>query len=221
MLFNLCGLLVNIQLSAGSGKTVLCSTVIDDSIKQAAYDQWSVDSNLGWHIMYFYFDAKDHNKTSLKNLVCSLLLQFSERSSTDREEILEWLHWGANQRQPGVEDLVSQLLLMLKDRGHTALILDALDECDDQKSLMRLLQAVYRTSSEVKVFLTSRREDVIEQGLGVLGATLRVDIAKHAVLEDIAQHIRERMKNDPNLARLSEASKKLIEERLITSANVT
>ncbi len=81
---------------------------------------------------YFYFDFRDTNKQSRRNLLPSLLVQLSARSDP-RCDILFRLYEAHDNgaRQPNDRALTQCLkeMLTLPDQGPVYLILDALDEC--------------------------------------------------------------------------------------------
>ena len=83
---------------------------------------------------YFYFDFRDINKQHWRDLVSSLLTQFSSHSHL-RCDILSCLYADHNNgaRQP-IDDALTQCLkevLTLPDQYPTYLIIDALDECSN------------------------------------------------------------------------------------------
>lgn len=81
---------------------------------------------------YFYFDFRDAKKQCWRDLVPSLLIQLSSRSSP-RCDILSRLYsmHDSGARQPSDDLLISclQEMLALPDEGPTYLIIDAVDEC--------------------------------------------------------------------------------------------
>jgi hypothetical protein len=81
---------------------------------------------------YFYFDFRDIDKKSPRNLLSSLLVQLSTRSDTFCD-VLSRLYKDHDDgaRQPSDSALMRCLtdMLTLPDQGPVYLILDALDEC--------------------------------------------------------------------------------------------
>ncbi|KAI0269605.1 hypothetical protein BGY98DRAFT_297057 [Russula aff. rugulosa BPL654] len=108
---------------AGSGKSILCSTVIEDIKALCDAGQASM--------AYFYFDFRNANKQSLRDLLPSLLTQLSARSSP-RCDILSELYSvhdnGRNQPSDIVLTKCLQDMLSLPDQSPIYLIMDALDE---------------------------------------------------------------------------------------------
>ncbi|KAN0133566.1 Ankyrin repeat-containing domain protein [Lactarius tabidus] len=118
------GTLLWIHGKPGSGKSVLCSAIIR---------KLSVLYQAGTALMaYFYFDFRDVNKRSHRNLLPSLLVQLSARSDPFCD-ILARLHQAHDDgtRQPSDSSLMHCLkeMLTLPDQGPIYLIFDALDEC--------------------------------------------------------------------------------------------
>ena len=99
------------------------STIIEDIKSLCEADQASM--------AYFYFDFRNANKQSLRDLLPSLLTQLSARSS-DRCDILSKLYidndHGRNQRSDGVLTRCLKDILMVHDQRPVYLIMDALDE---------------------------------------------------------------------------------------------
>ncbi|KAI9439163.1 hypothetical protein H4582DRAFT_1775797, partial [Lactarius indigo] len=118
------GSLLWVQGKPGSGKSVLCSSIIQ---KIAVRCQAGLAS-----MAYFYFDFRDVDKRSRRNLLPSLLLHLSARSDPFcdvHSRLYESHDDGA--RQPNDSALMNCLKEMLKlpNQGPIYLILDALDEC--------------------------------------------------------------------------------------------
>ena len=87
---------------------------------------------------YFYFDSRDLNKKSSRDLLCSLISQLSTRSSPYCD-ILRRVHKTHDDgaQQPSDDTLKECLKEMLKVPGQGAvfIILDALDECPESPGI--------------------------------------------------------------------------------------
>ena len=83
---------------------------------------------------YFYFDFRDDDKKSRRNLLSSLLVQLSTCSDTFCDILFHlYVAHDNGARQASDSDLTECLKQMLSqpDQGPVYLIIDALDECPD------------------------------------------------------------------------------------------
>ena len=131
---------------------------------------------------YFYFDFRDVDKRSRRNLLPSLLVQLCARSDPFCD-ILSRLYKSHDDgaRQPSDNSLMRCLkeMLTLPDQGPVYLILDALDECPSTSGVPSFREQVLELVgdlvdlrlSSLHICVTSRPE---------------VDIRDH--LESIASH---------------------------------
>ncbi|KAH9039458.1 hypothetical protein EDB83DRAFT_2228431, partial [Lactarius deliciosus] len=120
------GSLLWIHGKPGSGKSVLCSAIINDITTQCNEGSTSM--------AYFYFDFRDINKQARHNLLSSLLTQLSDRSERFCDIFYRLYKTHDNgARQPSDSTLFQCLkeMLTLSNQGPVYLITDALDECPD------------------------------------------------------------------------------------------
>ncbi|KAH9975109.1 hypothetical protein BGW80DRAFT_1458044 [Lactifluus volemus] len=122
------------QPSAGSGKSVLCSMIVEAT--KAISD---AESSL---TAYYYFDFRDTAKQDIRGLLTSLLTQLSTKS--DRcGSILSHLYsrHDSGSQQPGNDDLKQCLveMLQLHDSPTIYIIVDALDECPNTSGVEPLV----------------------------------------------------------------------------------
>ena len=129
---------------------------------------------------YFYFDYKDLNKQSCRDLLCSLVFQLSTRSSPccDILHRLYEIHEGGT-RQPSDDTLKECLkeMLRLPGQGSIFIILDALDECPDSPGIPSPRDEVLQLVKELA--------DLRLQELHIC-ATSRPEVDIRAVLEPLA-----------------------------------
>ncbi|KAN0118137.1 hypothetical protein V8E52_005398 [Russula decolorans] len=108
----------------GSGKSILCSSIIQDIM--ALRDAGTAS------MAYFYFDFRDVDKQRLHNLLPCLLIQLSARSDPCCD-LLSRLYSAHDRgaQKPSDRAMVECLkeMLILNAQGPTYIILDALDEC--------------------------------------------------------------------------------------------
>ncbi|KAH9039461.1 hypothetical protein EDB83DRAFT_2295745, partial [Lactarius deliciosus] len=120
------GSLLWIHGKPGSGKSVLCSAIINDITTQ--YNEGSAS------MAYFYFDFRDINKQARRSLLSSFLTQLSNRSDhfCDILSRLYRVHDnGAHQPNDSALFQCLKEMLTLPNQGSVYLIMDALDECSD------------------------------------------------------------------------------------------
>ncbi|KAH9164379.1 ankyrin repeat-containing domain protein [Lactarius sanguifluus] len=166
------GSLLWIHGKPGSGKSVICSSVVHDIMAIC---------EAGSAIMaYFYFDFRDLKKQSRHDLLLSLLSQLSTRSSPccDVLHHVYKTHEDGT-RQPSDDTLKECLKDMLRRLGHgpTFIVLDALDECPDSPGI---------PSPRRKVLdLVKELVDLHLEGLHIC-VTSRPEVDIRAVLDPLA-----------------------------------
>ncbi|KAH9164366.1 hypothetical protein EDB89DRAFT_1912178 [Lactarius sanguifluus] len=124
------GSLLWIHGKPGSGKSVICSSVIQDIM--------TVCEARSAIMAYFYFNFKDLKKQTCHDLLLSLVSQLSTRSSPCCD-ILHHIYKTHEDgtRQPGDDTLKECLkeMLRLLRHGPIFIVLDALDECPDSPGI--------------------------------------------------------------------------------------
>ena len=173
--------------------SLLSSTVIEDIKALCETGQGSM--------AYFYFDFRNSNKQSLRDLLPSLLTQLSARSSP-RCEILSNLYSvhdnGKNQPSDSALTKCLQYMLSLPDQGPIYLIMDALDESPTtpgipsarERVLQLLKELVKLNLPKLHICVTSRPEIDIRNAIEPL-TSLRVSLHDQTgQKEDIADYVR-------------------------------
>ncbi|KAH9060230.1 hypothetical protein EDB87DRAFT_620864 [Lactarius vividus] len=168
------GSLMWIHGKPGSGKSVICSSVIQDIMTVC---------EAGSAIMaYFYFDFRDLNKQTCRDLLLSLVSQFSTSSSLCCG-ILNRVYTSHKNgvHQPSDDTLKECLKEMLRLPGQAPIfiILDALDECPDSSGIPSPRHEVLQLVKELV--------DLHLQGLHIC-ATSRPEVDIRAVLKPLASH---------------------------------
>ncbi|KAF8489917.1 hypothetical protein F5888DRAFT_1147957 [Russula emetica] len=187
------GSLLWVHGKPGSGKSILCSTVIQDIGAMCKAGNASM--------AYFYFDFRDANKQRLRDLVCSLLTQLSAHSAPHCD-ILSNLYSAHDEgkSQPSDSDLAKCLkeMLTLPNQHPTYLIIDALDESPNtpgipsprERVLQFLSELVETCASNLRICVTSRPEIDIRRALEPL-TSCRVSLHDQSgQKEDIADYVR-------------------------------
>ncbi|KAH9167691.1 hypothetical protein EDB89DRAFT_2232237 [Lactarius sanguifluus] len=191
--WKLTGSLLWIHGKPGSGKSVLCSAIINDIRTLCEAGSASM--------AYFYFDFRDVDKQAHRNLLPSLLIQLSTRSDAFCDvfsRLYETHDKGA--RQPSDKDLTQCLkeMLTLPNQGPVYLILDALDECPDasgvpsaRKQVLDLLKdLVDLRLSNLHIGVTSRPEADIRDALESLASQTVSLQDERGQKKDIASYVR-------------------------------
>ncbi|KAB8256694.1 hypothetical protein BDV32DRAFT_153089 [Aspergillus pseudonomiae] len=149
----------------GCGKSVLCSTVIQD-IKSLCEESSSKS------FAYWYFQFSNENTRGVENMVRSLIRQFSWKP-LEQSVIRMWERHSNRGSQPDRGELRDTLDDVLsKAPGEMFLVLDALDECpersgrNERKVLLSLLAGLNAShKNKLHILATSRPEQDIRATL--------------------------------------------------------
>ena len=174
-------------------ESLISSTVIEDIKALCDTGQASMG--------FFYFDFRNANKQSLRDLLPSLLTQLSARSSP-RCDILSELYSvhdnGKNQPSDSVLTKCLQDMLSLPDQSPIYLIMDALDESPITSGIPSARERVLQLLKELvdlglpnlHICVTSRPEIDIRNAIEPL-TSLRVSLHDQTgQKEDIADYVR-------------------------------
>ena len=199
---------------AGCGKTVLCSTVIED-----IYNRCSRTGDSAVVFFYFRYDYKppSEHENQYGQMLRSLIVQLSSQlqmSSTGLNDMYEYhLH---GQRQPSNTDLALLLGKMISMLKTVFVLLDALDECDEIRGLLRFLkQFPDNPDGSYRFFVTSRKEVVIEESLTHFN---QVHLEEELIANDIRAFIVEQL-DDVDFKEIPSDLKFEIIKRLIRDAD--
>ena len=177
---------------------------------------------------YFYFDFRDSNKRSLRDLVPSLLSQLSSCSDL-RCDILSRLYSDHENgaQQPSDATLIRCLedMITLPDQRPTYLIMDALDECSNmsgipspRKRVLRLVKGLVDLHiPNLHICVTSRPEVDIRDVLKPL-TSHRVSLHDESgQKKDIKDYVRLVVYSDsePTMRRWTDEDKELVIKTLI------
>ncbi|KAH9016970.1 hypothetical protein EDB84DRAFT_708109 [Lactarius hengduanensis] len=218
------GSLLWIYGKPGSGKSILCSTVIQDILTLREAGSASM--------AYFYFDFRDLDKQHRRNLLPSLLIQLSAQSRSCCD-ILSRLHTAYdNGGQKPSDSVMTQCLkdmLMIPNQGPVYIILDALDECPNSSGIPSPREQVLRLVKELvelrlpylHICVTSRREFDIRATLGPL-ALHRVSLHDQSgQKKDIVDYVNAVVYSDSEtmMKRWRDDDKKMVVETLSEKAD--
>lgn len=166
---------------SGCGKSVLCSTLIQDIGEDCSLDPSKF-------LVYWYFQFDSDATKNIDTMSRSLIRQLS-RSPLAPEVINIWEEHHLKGSQPDSKAISCVLHSLLSAiRGEIYLVLDALDECPENEeskergSLLLLLEDLLkRHSTKIHILATSRPEPDIQQKLERFS---KIDLEAH-LAEDV------------------------------------
>ncbi|KAF7975438.1 hypothetical protein HWV62_9571 [Athelia sp. TMB] len=179
----------------GSGKTILCSSVIEDVVEFCEQKPTS----RGY--AYFFFDGTRAQTETLtyESLLRSIIAQLSDRCGDNIPNVLLELYnkCDGGHRQPTETQLEDTLARILGTFDNTYIIVDSLDECAEKADLLRWIQSVVSKNSEkLHLMLTSRPEAAIERGLESLRNLKKVPVGGISTVDDIEVYLDACLKAD-------------------------
>ncbi|GAQ39412.1 hypothetical protein ANI_1_1768064 [Aspergillus niger] len=148
---------------AGCGKSVMCSTIIED-IQQICID----GSNT--RFAYWYFQFNDPSSQRIENMLRTIIRQLHSTPLDGPIRNL-WSDYGTKGSNPSNTRLQETLeILLAANKGKNFLILDALDECPEavnrkeRSLLLPLLTGLQKKySDKIHILVTSRPEpDIVD-----------------------------------------------------------
>lgn len=152
-------------------------------------------------VAYFYFKMDDVSKRNHTGLLRSLIKQVFERSNRSSQALTQL--FGKGDQQPTSSQLLSTLYNMVSEFGHTYIVLDALDECEERDDLFEVLEEMGRWEGvNIHLLLTSRDEKDIKDSIESIDMNQdHIKLSAAVTKEDIRTYIRERLKTDRALKR--------------------
>jgi hypothetical protein len=198
---------------AGCGKTILCSTAIEDVRNTCKQDP---DTSFA----FFYFSFSDERKQSDGDLLRSLVAQLGWMEPG--LSMLRQAYKNARQSVPGPDELEKILSASIRSCSKVYLLVDALDECPEdngtRQSVLARIERLTQDASNLKIFTTSRELDRIRKSMEALAAEpLRV--ITRAVDADIQTYLSTELSRDRNLNELSPEVRTLIESTIASQAD--
>jgi hypothetical protein len=198
---------------AGCGKTILCSTAIEDIRNTCEQDADTA-------FAYFYFSFSDERKQSDSDLLRSLVAQLGWREPG--LSMLRQAYGDAKRSVPGPDELEKILLASTRSCSKVYLLLDALDECseehDTRQSVLARIKRLTQDAPNLRVLATSRELDRIRKSMEVL-VVEPLRVTTHAVDDDIKIYLANEMSRDPSLRELSPEMRTLIETTIASRAD--
>jgi hypothetical protein len=198
---------------AGCGKTILCSTAIEDIRTISEQD---ADTS----VAFFYFSFSDKRKQSDSDLLRSLVAQLGWREPG--LSMLRQAYVDAKRSVPGPDELEKILLASIRSCSKVYLLVDALDECPEdhetRQSVLARIERLTQDAPNLRVLATSRELDRIRKSMEALIAEpLRV--TTRAVDDDIQLYLAKEISRDRSLCELSPDMRTLIESTIASQAD--
>jgi hypothetical protein len=198
---------------AGCGKTVLCSTAVEDI---RIHSQHSADTACA----FFYFSFSDNHKQSDEDLLRSLVNQLGWIEPA--LSMLRHAYANPKRRVPGSAELEKILLASIGSCNEVFIFLDALDECSEEHDTLRgVLERIDRLTSHasnLNILVTSRELYQIRQSMEALNSeTLHIPVS--AMDADIQIYISNQLARDRSFRRFKAATLATIETTLVCRAD--
>ncbi|KAH9165576.1 hypothetical protein EDB89DRAFT_1891948 [Lactarius sanguifluus] len=218
------GSLLWIYGKPGSGKTILCSAIVQDVI---ALRELGLAS-----MAYFYFDFRDLDKQHIRNLLPSLLIQLSAQSDRHRDILSRlYLAHDNGEEKPRVGVMIQCLrdMLTITDQRPIYIILDALDECPISSGIPSPREQVVALVKDLvnlrlphlHICVTSRPEFDIRATLGPLALHSVSLHDQSGQKQDIVDYVHSVVYSDSEtmMKKWREADKKMVVDALSEKAD--
>ncbi|KAF8469399.1 hypothetical protein DFH94DRAFT_656891, partial [Russula ochroleuca] len=206
----------------GSGKSVLCSGIIEDIMARC-----EAESAIA---AYFYCDFRDEYKQNCRNLIVSIISQLCAQSNRCCDILSRiYLEHGKGVRKPSDETLTNCLAKMvsLPAQGPIYIIVDGLDECPNNLGMPTPREEVLDLVEDIvslrvpnlHICVTSRPEIDIQTILEPL-TSLRVSLHDQTgQKKDIVDYVSSVVYSDKKMRRWREEDRKLVIEKLSERAD--
>jgi len=176
----------------GAGKTMMAAIVIDELINQVRNETNGVA-----FVYCSYTTPVDEHANAL---LSALLRQLVQQRPSIPEHVLRL--YDDNRSKLSPEETFSSLQSVLKEYSKVYVVVDALDECIDEKGIRpQLLERLHCLQSEVdlRLMITSRPTSEVEEEFGQI-PKLKI----RANDEDVNRFVAEQMHKLPNCIKRSE-----------------
>ena len=201
----------------GCGKSVLASGIIHDLLQ---LDEQRVGKIV---VIYFFFNFSDEEKQKPHMMLRSLVNQLLQYCFIAPVAIDEAFSSYQGRRKELPEELLMKMLLQLANEFSTIyIVLDALDECTDQETLLEkiLPQIIGWQLRHVYLIMTSRKEQNIEDFLlDLVKRNYVISLQNNIVDKDIRLYIQHRLANDKHLKKHDLITREKIENTLADGAH--
>ncbi|KAI0449508.1 hypothetical protein F5B21DRAFT_509071 [Xylaria acuta] len=185
----------------GSGKTILCSTIIDHLNTH----------QVSLSLLYYFFGFQSQT-SSASAFIRSLLFQtIRSQVPSKGDKLNAFMSRYTTAASANVMDLLDLLLSLMKSGGRYSIVVDAFDECSEPEDLLAVTNILSRHPG-VHMMIFSRPYSTIEKGLSSQ-VVYRVNIDKSQT-SDIKRFIKHRLEKDERLRRLPRNIKADIDKTL-------
>jgi hypothetical protein len=198
---------------AGYGKTILCSTAIENIRNTCEQDP---DSSYA----FFYFSFSDERKQSDRDLLRSLVAQLGWREPG--LSMLRQAYKNTKQNALGPDELQSILLASIMPCSKVYLLIDALDECpedhDTRQTVLGWIERLTKDAPNLRVLATSRELPKIRDSMAVLGCE-PIGIDTSAVDADIRTYIASQLSRDRSFVKFGPATLDAIKSTIASKSD--
>lgn len=201
----------------GCGKTVLCSTIIDDLQALVGLQSRSI-------ISYFYFSFADVKRQKCTSLLSSILAQLCPRPTIP--QILQDLYEQHRHTRPTVDEPSKTLRSILNELDNVYIVIDALDECasetegGEQEEILEWLSEMSCSKIDsLHTIVPSRREPNIQRSFSSKSVWHSVSFTKTSNTDDIASFIKNQLETNTRLKSLDESTEHDVETTLLRGAD--
>nr|POE49152.1 vegetative incompatibility protein het-e-1 [Quercus suber] len=197
----------------GCGKSVLCSTVIED-LKVFCLEHAKIA------LAYFYFTFSDNHKQTYDDLLLGLVAQLG--GTEPARSTLRQLYERSKQTRPGTRELEKVLISTVSTLDGAFVVLDALDESPELSGtrwdLLKRLTKLLSQSSKLRLFATSRYLPDIPGLMDDLPCE-HISIRSCDVSGDIQQYVAIQLSTEPRLRQFTPTIKSMIEKNVSDNAD--
>jgi hypothetical protein len=173
-------------------------------------------------VVYFYFDFKDSVKWATESMMRSVAVQIEtsllhNKVSPALEQLYSTCQKTGSGRNPTLDEVTNLIMALSAVAPNVYIILDALDECQNREELLEAIATLKGSVVNAKLFVTSRQEQDIIEGLTEDGFT-PMTILEDSIEHDIGLYVSSILRNDTHLRRLPEGLKHHIRNTLNAGA---
>lgn len=198
---------------AGCGKTVLCSTAIEDI---RAYSQTTMNTAFA----IFYFSFSDDQKQTYENLMRSLVAQLGWKEPG--LSMLRQVYKRPNPSRPGVDELEKIFCSSIESYDKVFLMLDALDESPEENdiryNMLNRLERLVHSAQNISIFTTSREIPALQEAMKS-PEIAQINIPIDAVNADIRSYASHEILRDPRFHEFTKQLQTEIVETLSQKAD--